>query len=229
MAETEAFARRCVKDFTGLEATGRHPLRAGDISFNNLGLSTFFMLSSTMPEPLRRERGLYAVGGCGGNIEWHTEADTLEVAERDNLLRDMRLYAGAVHRAATEPVYPLDFRATLRQLRQVFEAHARPLDGYLELGPVRDRLEAVESALERFYRRPRNPALLEIGRPLVRLLYSREGPYRQDPALEVPLLPDFAAAAAGAGRAPDGSVRMEALRARNRLQSALEAVLTASA
>ena len=60
-------------------ATGRHPSRAGDISFNNLGLSTLFMLSSNVPSDVREQRGLYAVGGCGGNIEWHTEADELDV------------------------------------------------------------------------------------------------------------------------------------------------------
>jgi hypothetical protein len=227
MAETEEFAKRCIRDFTGLEAMGRHPLRAGDISFNNLGVSTFFMLSSTMEERLRRERGLYAVGGCGGNIEWHTEADTLEIADRDNLLRDMRLYAGAVHRAACEPTYPLDFRATLAQLRDVFEGHAAKLGKLVELGGVRAALSEAETALQRFYAAPRNETMLAAGRPLVRVLYSREGAYRQDPALEVPLLPDFAVAASALGQAPDGAVRMETLRARNRLQSALLAAAAA--
>jgi N-acetylated-alpha-linked acidic dipeptidase len=224
MAETEDFAKRCIRDFTGLEARGRHPLRAGDISFNNLGVSTFFMLSSTMEERLRRERGLYAVGGCGGNIEWHTEADTLEIADRDNLLRDMRLYAAAVHRAATEDPYPLDFRATLKQLRTVFEGHAAKLDALVDLGKVRSALDDAEAAVKRFHESARNDVMLELGRPLVRVLYAREGPYRQDPALEVALLPDFAVAAAAVGQAPDGAARIEALRARNRLQSALLAV-----
>src|SRR5215470_10302183 len=112
-AEAEDFVRQAAMDFTGLAAGGRQPLRAGDISFSNLGISTFFMLSSTMPAGLREAKGLYPVGGCGGNIEWHTEADTIEVADRENLLRDIRLYAGAVFRAAQLPVHPLNFRRTL--------------------------------------------------------------------------------------------------------------------
>ena len=40
-----------------------------------------------MPTALREEKGYYAVGGCGGNIAWHTENDTLEIADKDNLLR----------------------------------------------------------------------------------------------------------------------------------------------
>ena len=57
------------------------------------------MGSSEMPVEMAREKGYYSVGGGGGNIEWHTEADTLEIADRDNLLRDMRVYAAAVFRA----------------------------------------------------------------------------------------------------------------------------------
>ncbi len=41
------------------------PPQAGDYSFNNIGLPSFFMLSSTMPEALRREKNYYDVSGCG--------------------------------------------------------------------------------------------------------------------------------------------------------------------
>ena len=37
--------------------------------------------------------GYYPVGGCGANIAWHTENDTLEIADKDNLMRDLRVYA----------------------------------------------------------------------------------------------------------------------------------------
>ena len=62
------------------------PPQAGDYSFNNIGLPSFFMLSSTMPDALREEKDYYDVSGCGGNIAWHTENDTLEIADRDILL-----------------------------------------------------------------------------------------------------------------------------------------------
>ena len=80
-------------------ATHRPP-QAGDYSFNNIGLPSFFMLSSTMPNALREEKGYYDVSGCGGNIAWHTENDTLEIADRDILLtRHEDLPAvGAAHR-----------------------------------------------------------------------------------------------------------------------------------
>lgn len=232
MAELEGFAQQAIRDFTGSGSSGRPPIRAGDISFNNLGLSTCFMLSSTMPESLRSERGLYAVGGCGGNTEWHTEADTLDVADRENLLRDVRLYTGAAFRAANLPVHPLDFRTTLEQVAEALEQRAPAVEGLVDLAPVRGELAAARRRLDVLYdaaARVRgvedaagvNRALLRAGRALVPVLYAREGRYRQDPALDVPELPDFAAVADAAGSVPEGVLRTEATRARNRLQGAL--------
>ena len=232
MAELERFAQQAVQDFTGRPSSGGPPIRAGDISFNNLGLSTCFMLSSTMPEELRAERGLYAVGGCGGNIEWHTEADTIEVADQDHLLRDLRLYAGATFRAANLPVHPLDFRSTLDQIRQALDQRAEALTRLVDLAPVRHQIAATRQQLESVYAAAEhvhtaqeaatlNRALLRCGRALVPVLYAREGRYRQDPALDVPALPDFAAVTGAAGAAPKGVLRTEATRARNRLEGAL--------
>jgi hypothetical protein len=233
MAEAEEFAKGAIRDFAGQGSEGRQPLRAGDISFNNLGLSTFFMLSSTMPAPLRKEKGYYAVGGCGGNIEWHTEADTLDIADRDRLLRDIRLYAGSTFRAANTAVHPLDFRATLAQIEETLGSIAERAGGLVDLGGTLARAQALRSALDALYAavdnvdsieaaRPFNDALLRIGRELVRVLYSATGTYRQDPALDIPLLPEFAAAVEAVGTVPDGIVRTELVRARNRLDAALE-------
>ena len=232
MAEVEDFVRQAAMDFTGLAAGGRQPLRAGDISFSNLGISTFFMLSSTMPAGLREAKGLYPVGGCGGNIEWHTEADTIEVADRENLLRDIRLYAGAVFRAAQLPVHPLDFRRTLDQLRHAMAGYRPSLDSLVDLDPITTLAARVRESLEPFYAaagesdsiagaRQYNDALLRIGRELVPILYTRAGRFRQDPALDQPLLPDVAAAAAARASVPDGVARAELRRALNRIENAL--------
>jgi N-acetylated-alpha-linked acidic dipeptidase len=232
MAEVEEFARAAIADFAGLPGSGRRPARAGDISFNNLGISTFLMLSSTMPADVRQAKGCYAVGGCGGNIEWHTEADTIDVADRENLLRDMRLYAGAVYRAAQLPVHPLDFRATLDQLSGALRGYRDVLGSLVDLEPLIELAGEVRSELDGFYRgaaaatsvaeaRPFNDALLRMGRELVSILYTRSDRFRQDPALDQPLLPDFAAAAEAASTAPAGVLRVELRRAANRVEHAL--------
>ncbi|HEY8290905.1 MAG TPA: M28 family peptidase, partial [Thermomicrobiales bacterium] len=62
-----AFTQAVIRDVTGLAAEGERPPRAGDYSFNNLGISGTLMLSSTMPQSVADEHNYYAVGGCGGN------------------------------------------------------------------------------------------------------------------------------------------------------------------
>jgi hypothetical protein len=60
------------------------------------------------------------------------------------------------------------------------------------------------------------------------VLYSRDGRYRQDPADYVPLLPEFGHAELARGKAPDPVLRIELLRARNRLEGALMDVVELS-
>src|SRR5690606_25948418 len=100
-------------DITGQEAHGERPHQAGDYSFNNIGISSFFMLLSTMPDALREEKGYYGVGGCGGNIEWHTEEDLLHIADRDILRKDIGIYLAATMGVANATIAPFDFTRTL--------------------------------------------------------------------------------------------------------------------
>ena len=217
--ELEGLVKEVVRDLTGQEAGGGRPPRAGDYSFNNLGISAAFMLSSTMPEEIRRAKGYYGVGGCGGNVEWHTEDDDLEVADRELLVRDTRIYALAVWRLANAEVLPLDVRAAVADMRQAAQAYARKLEGRPAarsvLDGVFDELDRLEAALEsmetarqagRIGVGPLNETLMKVSRILVRLHFAREGAFRQDPALPVPPLPDLAVAAERLAESPEESV-----------------------
>lgn len=198
--ELEAFTQQAIRDVTGLESSGERPPRAGDWSFNNLGVSGTLMLSSTMPDDLRAEKGYYGVGGCGGNIEWHTEADTLEVADREILTRDIKVYGAVVWRLATWERLPHRFRATVADMKASLQAYATAVQDRFDLSPVAEelgrlddalaRLEAAEGVPARVY----NEAILRLSRILVRLHFAKEEPFRQDPALQVPPLPSLAAA-----------------------------------
>src|SRR5690606_5527124 len=99
------------------------PPRAGDYSFNGIGLTGFYMLSSTMSNELRAEKNYYAVGGCGANIEWHTEGDTIEIADEKVLLRDIKMYAASLVRVLNASAVPFDFRSTSAEFRQVLGAY----------------------------------------------------------------------------------------------------------
>ncbi|MBX5445854.1 M28 family peptidase [Sphaerobacter sp.] len=226
MAEAADLCQTAIRDVTGQESSGARPLRAGDCSFNNLGISTYFMLSSTMPEDLVREKGYYAVGGCGGNIAWHTEDDTMEIADRDNLLRDMRVYATVLLRTLNAPIYPLDYRATVREIEEHLRRYQAAVGDAFDFRPSLEAAHNLGQALERFYEeteglmdrevddpvvRRANAAQRMLARFLVSVGYSRDGRFRQDPARGIPPLPELAPALE-LGKVEPGSDRYHLLR-----------------
>src|SRR5580704_1664978 len=135
MAESEAFMQGVILDVTGTASRGERPHRAGDYSFNNIGITSFLMLSSTMPEALRAEKGYYTVGGCGGNIAWHTENDTVEIADRDILLRDIKVYLAAVLGVANAQVLPFDWRATTREFAATLARYQAAAGDHFDFTP----------------------------------------------------------------------------------------------
>ena len=239
MSETEPFVDLVIRETTGVSPQTERPPRAGDYSFNGIGLSSFYMLSSTMSAEARAEKGYYPVGGCGGNIAWHTEDDTLEIADRDNLLRDMRMYAASLLRVLNAPLHPLDWRRTMEEFRVTIARYQEAASSAFDLGPARDAVDRLATALDRFYASapadaspgsPEAARFNRVQRRLARLLvpvnYSREAPFHHDPAMEVPPLPDLSAALTLPGTGDDaarrGMATAQLMRGQNRLVWALD-------
>jgi hypothetical protein len=178
-------------------ATMRPP-QAGDYSFNNIGLPSFFMLSSTMPEALRHEKNYYDVSGCGANIAWHTENDTLEIADPAILLTDMKIYLLSVLRVANAELLPFDWTATCDEFLHTIDSYETAAKGLANLAPSRDAVVRLKDALATLQQAPiprRNAVLHALGRILVPINYTREPRFRHDPAYTVPPLPTLAIAA----------------------------------
>jgi hypothetical protein len=203
MAEADALCRAAIKDATGVTPHRLRPIRAGDYSFNQLGLTSFFMLLSNIPQAERDRLGFYPVGGCGGNIAWHTEDDGLPVADRDNLVRDLRVYLTAFARVLNARILPLDYRATVRELAAAVSACAKDAGAAVRLTPIQTELRTLQTALQRFYRRATRPAggrradrindaLMELARLLVPLNYAAGERFVHDPALPLGVIPRLA-------------------------------------
>ncbi len=96
-ARPRSSSPRSIKDVAGQDEPTASARTAPATTPSTTSASrAYFMLSSTMPDELREEKGYYTVGGCGGNIAWHTEDDMMEIADRDILLRDIKVYLLAV-------------------------------------------------------------------------------------------------------------------------------------
>jgi hypothetical protein len=228
-----------IQETTGIIPETERPPRAGDYSFNGVGISALYMLSSTMSPEARAVKGYYPVGGCGANIAWHTEDDTLDIADRDILLRDMRMYAASVLRVLNAPLHPVDWRQTMREFNATLDRYQTAAGDIFDFASSRAAVAALDDALARFYAAapddadPGSPGAQrfnhvqqQLARLLVPVNYSRETPFHHDPALEVPPLPDLAPALslanAGEDVAKRGIVNAHLMRGQNRLVWTLE-------
>lgn len=227
MKEAEVIGREAILAVTGQHAPGARPLRAGDFSFNQIGVTGLMKMLSNIPAAVRRERGFhYFVGGCGGNPVWHTEQDTLETADPEFLQRDTRIYAHAVARLLSSTVHPLDYAQTSRELEGFLEDYQREAGGAFDLGPALAAARELTKTLERLgeaadalvqcapstQRDARairlNRVLLGVARLLVPIDHAEGERFHHD--LGVPLwpLPRLAGVKKLAAAAPDAGKRL---------------------
>jgi hypothetical protein len=190
------------------------------------------MLSSTMPDDLRHEKGYYDVSGCGGNIAWHTENDQLEIADRDNLLRDIRIYMLSVLRVANAELLPFDWVATAEEFAASVARYAATAGDHADLGPARAATAAFRDAAAKFVedaRAGRVPAARAnaVSKALARILvpanFTRTPRFAHDPAFTAPPLPGLAVAGEIARSTGPrlGFAKTHLMRAQNRYVAAM--------
>ena len=200
MTEAESFVHKIIKDVANITPVCERPHRAGDYAFNNIGLSSFFMLSSTMSDELRKEKNYYAVGGCGGNIAWHTEHDLMEIADKDNLERDIKVYASSIIELCNCKILPFDWRNTVKEFNSTLNNYQKNSGGHFDLKISIEKLDQFEKLLNDFYSNAENDKIeasdanriiMELARILIPLNFSRDPRFTHDSAVPIPPLPIF--------------------------------------
>jgi hypothetical protein len=211
MAEADALCRGSIQDALGLSSERVRPLRAGDYSFNQIGPTGLYMLLSNIPGEERKRRGYYAVGGCGGNIAWHTVDDLMPVADLEILRRDLKVYLTTIVRILNAPFHPFDYTAPLQEMADAVARYQDAVGEELDLSTigaaltsasraVRGWRDEAEARLEQtpddgHLRRSTNARLRRIARLLVPLNYAKGERFDHDPALKFGVLPRLEAAA----------------------------------
>jgi len=200
MTEAESFVHKIIKDVANITPVCERPHRAGDYAFNNIGLSSFFMLSSTMSDELRKEKNYYAVGGCGGNIAWHTEHDLMEIADKDNLERDIKVYASSIIELCNCKILPFDWRNTVKEFNNTLNNYQKNSGDHFDLKISIEKLHQFEKLLNDFYSNAENDKIeasdanriiMELARILIPLNFSRDPRFTHDSAVPIPPLPIF--------------------------------------
>lgn len=201
MPEAEAFCTQAIEDAMGQTPSFMRPLRAGDYSFNNIGISSFYMLLSTIPAEEKQRMGLYPVGGCGGNIAWHTEDDVLDIADKDNLINDLKVYITSLRRVLNCDLHPFDYRKTVERMQDAlkqYEEKANKAGVEANFAMAHDEFVQLEKSLESLYQKidagsldaaKANGILHQLAHQLVSLDNTTKPRFYHDPALPRPSLP----------------------------------------
>ena len=188
MAAVDEIAAGAIGDVSGKGTAKYRPARAGDYSFNNLGIPGM-SLQSSIPQSVRDERGYHAVGGSGGHADaWHLTTDTIEKAYPDVLERDMQVYTLATARLSraerpADPVQAIDQLASTA-------AEYDDASGF-DLAPVRDELDALREETVAYLNDTEGypDAVDRLVKSLTRLNFVTEGQFEQDPATSRAPLP----------------------------------------
>jgi hypothetical protein len=166
-----ALAERTVADLTGQKGIAAPRVRAWDQSFQNLGISPFFIWTSLLPFDSPDRTGSSVMPWW-----WHTEADTVEFCDPQTLETDAQIYMTGVLRLLSEGKLDADSLggAVILRLRELETS----LSGSLDPRPLR---EALEDVMKRWGQETRPfEATLGMVRLLNRLYYSARDPYLQD-------------------------------------------------
>ena len=126
----------------------------------------------------------------------------IEIADPDNLVRDIKIMQPPSCAWSTA-LLPFDYRRNVTEMADTVAAYQQPQASILRR---RARGADCAGATDAFYARPQlvqgdpadarvqaaNNALIALSRLLVNLDYSRQGRFRQDPAVAIDALPDLA-------------------------------------
>ncbi|MDR9745560.1 M28 family peptidase [Paenibacillus taichungensis] len=188
MAETRTLCANAIRTVTDEPFRGSPFGRSGDQSFWGAGLPSAFMGLSYQPE-----------GWFGW--WWHTTEDTLDKIDGDYLARDCKVYAAAVHNAASSPIIPLDQRQAIRTLSERVGYYIELIGDKLDLSRLTSRIQQLQNATDHFYDRigstslsdasvtEANRTILSLSRWLVPINYVRGSRYDHDAAGSHSLVP----------------------------------------
>jgi hypothetical protein len=227
MAEIEAITAGAVKEITGQNPNIRRPLRAGDQSFLAVGLPS---LGAFRMLPLDH-KDRKAVGGGGGAYWWHSPEDTLDKADSKILAEDVEVYVTITLRMCQPDVIPYRYVASANDFIEHLTAAQQTAGDRLDLSSAIEAAEAYKSAAQRLEAAPvkdtaaLNEGLKQIGRIVNPVLFTLNGPYEMDPALQQSILPGLTPVQQLAQLEPGsdqyGFLRTQLVRERNRIEDAL--------
>jgi len=218
MAEMRSFASDVIEAIAGQRLAPRRFGRSGDQSFWGHGIPSLLMTLSEQPpeaaDPVLATLFRQISGGHGksGGLGWwwHTPEDTVDKIDPEFLRRDTIIYALLTYRLCTAAILPFKYTAVVDELTNVVNDLQRTAAECFDLSSVAERLAALGSVVEELEQQIAGPqkggvsdntahvvnrCLMELGRALVPVNYTRSGQFDQDLAVPTHPLPALQAVA----------------------------------
>ncbi len=234
------FGARIVAEQTGQAARPRRMSRAGDMSFNGVGIPSLFMSLSQVPIRESETDNVSAALGklIGGKMPWwwHTSEDTIDKVDLDVLELDTKIYLSSVWRLCHEPLLPMDFRPVVADIQQELADLQQVAGSHFDLSQVKERAARLAERVARLAERCNsastsdevaslNRQLKALSRILIPMTYTMAGRFDHDPAWSMPHVPGLQAVRQLAQMQPDGDdyhfLQTQLVRNRNALSFAL--------
>lgn len=236
MAEAYDFAKGVLRDMVGADLIYKRISRSGDQSFWGHGIpSLFISLSEQVNE---KTLAVDALGQAsephrrGGGLGWwwHTTEDTIDKIDPENLLRDARIYAEVVWRLSTIDYLPFKYQNVASELIDALVQHEERSERTFDLSRAIQMARSLEDKLKSlrsmdFGVQEFNELVIDLGRLLIPVNYTKSGPYFHDLALGGDPLPGLSGTRVLAESEADSDdfrfVSAQLTRERNRVEHAL--------
>ncbi|HEX9077914.1 MAG TPA: M28 family peptidase [Anaerolineae bacterium] len=198
-----------IREHTGQSSRPFRMSRAGDMSFNGIGIPSLFMELSQVPLADATSRGAadnyvtLSLGTLMGSTMpwwWHTSEDTMDKVDPAVLELDTRIYLSTIWRLGHPPLLPMEFRRVVADIRKELadlqqaagdqidlgglDRQAIVLAGHVETLASQMKVDHTSEEITRL-----NRQIKHLSRTLNPITYTLTGRFEHDPAWGIPFLP----------------------------------------
>ena len=196
MPQTKKLAASVIEKQTGVTFIGKRIGHFADQSFYGVGLTSIFGTFSE--QDIEKTRDILSfrtgtpkhAGGLGW--WWHTRHDTMDIIDKDILVRDTKVYVGVVWRLLCFPILPYDFREAVKEMKETVRSLSSSLGDRFDLMLLEERINQLASRLDNLYNRIENnevsiedaeninTMLLKLSHKIVRITFHGENHFDFD-------------------------------------------------
>ena len=254
MSEVRDFVSDIIEQVAGQELARRRYGRSGDQSFWGHGIPAMLMSLSEQPaenaDPLllALHHQISGGGGAGGGLGWwwHTPDDLVDKIDPDYLKRDATIYTLILSRLCSTPILPFRYSEVVDDLRAMMTGIQEKSGSNLDFAPVVEQIDALAKAVDELDGRlsalrenasdqqiaALNRGMMQIGRALIPVDYTRTGQFDHDLAVPTQALPALQPAVRLTGMDANSAdyqyLRTRLVRERNRVVYGLKQAVKAA-